>query len=96
MAETYKAHLFICTAKKANGECCGAKGSEDLRAKVKSLAKNHPEWKGQVRVNTAGCLDRCEEGITAVLYPQGKWFTHLESNDEQVLLNAIDEALKGK
>lgn len=91
-----KAHLFVCTNQKPNGECCGAKGGAELRAKVKDLSKKHPEWKGQVRINASGCLGKCEEGIVAVLYPQSQWFTSLNSNDEDVLASAVDAALKPK
>ena len=27
-----------------------------------------------VRVNTAGCLDRCEHGPCLVIYPEGVWY----------------------
>jgi len=27
-----------------------------------------------VRINTAGCLDRCEWGPTVVVYPEGIWY----------------------
>ena len=36
---------------------------------------------GGVRVNTAGCLDRCEEGPVAVVYPEGVWYTYVDSED---------------
>lgn len=28
----------------------------------------------QVRVNAAGCLDRCEHGPCVVIYPEGVWY----------------------
>lgn len=90
-----KAHLFVCTNEK-KGESCGAKGGAKLRARVKDLSKEHPDWKGQVRINSSGCLGRCEEGIVAVLYPQGRWFSELDAKDEDVLIEAVDEAIKSK
>jgi (2Fe-2S) ferredoxin len=27
-----------------------------------------------IRVNTAGCLDRCEFGPAVVIYPEGVWY----------------------
>ncbi len=27
-----------------------------------------------VRINSAGCLDRCELGPTMVIYPEGVWY----------------------
>jgi len=88
----YKAHLFICTRSREQPKaCCNSKGSEELRKKVKSLAKE--KWGKSVRINTSGCLDFCSKGITAVLYPQNKWFYHLTINDENILIDAIEKAL---
>ena len=36
---------------------------------------------GQVRVNKAGCLDRCAGGPVAVVYPQGVWYTFVDQAD---------------
>ena len=42
---------------------------------------------GKVRVNQAGCLDRCEEGPCAVVYPEAVWYTYVDRAD-------IDEIVK--
>jgi len=34
-----------------------------------------------VRVNTSGCLDRCENGPVCVVYPQGTWYTYIDEED---------------
>jgi (2Fe-2S) ferredoxin len=44
--------------------------------KAKGLA-----GEGRVRVNTAGCLDRCEEGPCVVVYPEGVWYTYVDKAD---------------
>lgn len=89
------AHLFICVNEKEGKECCAAKGAAELRDKLKKISKDpNRKWLGRVRVNNSGCLGHCEEGITAVLYPQGKWFTHLDKDDADVLVDAVEEALK--
>ena len=36
---------------------------------------------GQVRVNKAGCLDRCAGGPVAVVYPEGVWYTFVDKSD---------------
>ena len=36
---------------------------------------------GKVRVNSAGCLDRCDEGPVAVVYPEGVWYTYVDRDD---------------
>ena len=39
------------------------------------------EMRGKVRVNMAGCLDRCEEGHCAVVYPEAVWYTYVDRAD---------------
>lgn len=36
---------------------------------------------GKIRVNKAGCLDRCEEGPVCVVYPEGTWYTYVDETD---------------
>ncbi|TRY21597.1 ferredoxin, partial [Geobacillus sp. LEMMJ02] len=36
---------------------------------------------GKVRINKAGCLDRCEEGPVMVVYPEGTWYTYVDQAD---------------
>ncbi len=35
---------------------------------------------GKVRVNKAGCLDRCAAGPVAVVYPEGTWYTFVDTS----------------
>ena len=79
----YQRHIFFCLNERANGEdCCalhGAKAGFDRckqRVKQEGLA-----GKGQVRVNKAGCLDRCAGGPVAVVYPEGVWYTFIDDSD---------------
>jgi (2Fe-2S) ferredoxin len=48
------------------------------KAKVKSLGLS---GEGKVRVNKAGCMDRCEEGPVCVVYPEGVWYTYIDETD---------------
>ena len=36
---------------------------------------------GGVRVNSAGCLDRCSEGPVCVVYPEAVWYTYADRAD---------------
>ena len=36
---------------------------------------------GAVRVNKAGCLDRCAGGPVAVVYPEAVWYTYVDKHD---------------
>lgn len=71
----YDAHLFVCCNRRPDGHpkgSCAAKGSEKLRDYMKARAKEMQL--PNVRVNTAGCLDRCELGPCMVIYPEGVWY----------------------
>lgn len=51
---------------------------EYAKQRVKALGLAGP---GKVRINKAGCLDRCEEGPVVVVYPEGVWYTYVDQND---------------
>ncbi len=83
----YDAHVFVCCNRRADGHprgSCAAAGSEKLRDFMKSRAKQLGLEK--IRVNIAGCLDRCELGPCMVIYPEGVWYKITsESEVNQIL-----------
>lgn len=89
-----EAHLFICTNHREGKASCAGSGSVALRESVKKICQDSTRgWHGRVRVNTAGCLGRCEQGVVAVMYPRGEWYTDLKATDVAVLERAISEVL---
>lgn len=92
----FKTHLFVCTNSPDKPGKCGHKNAEDLRRRLKERCKG-PFGK-EVRVNAAGCLGHCENGIAAVIYPEAKWFLNLENSttDEDRLFEAVSQAFKAK
>jgi (2Fe-2S) ferredoxin len=90
-----EAHLFVCTNHREGGKkSCAGSGSVELRNELKQLCQSESKgWHGRVRVNTAGCLGRCEEGIVAVLYPKGEWLTELTTQSAPVLEAALAKVL---
>src|SRR3546814_4088920 len=74
-APFYAAHVFVCTNERPPGHprgCCKDKDAEKLRNYMKVRAKEL--GLAGVRINTAGCLDRCELGPTMVIYPEGSGY----------------------
>ena len=43
---------------------------------------------GQVRVNKAGCLDRCAAGPVAVVYPEGTWYSYVDNSDIEEIVES--------
>jgi len=75
-------HVFVCTNRRPDGHArgsCAARGSERLRDYMKVRAKELGV--ASVRINTAGCLDRCELGPCVVVYPQGIWYRVQTTDD---------------
>ena len=83
----FDAHIFVCTNRRPDGHkrgSCSARGSEHLRDYMKARAKELDIE--DIRVNTAGCLDRCELGPAIVIYPEGVWYTARTEADIDAIL----------
>jgi (2Fe-2S) ferredoxin len=86
MSETksyYERHVFFCLNERKNGEECCAQhhaqqGFDRCKSQVKAAGLAGP---GQVRVNKAGCLDRCAAGPVVVIYPEAVWYTYVDDHD---------------
>lgn len=77
----FEAHLFVCCNRRPDGHprgSCAARGSERLRDYMKVRAKEL--GLRNIRVNSSGCLDRCELGPCMVVYPEGIWYK-IETDD---------------
>lgn len=79
----YKHHVFFCLNKRDNGEACcmdhaAQQGFDRCKQRIKASGLNGP---GGVRVNKAGCLDRCAGGPVAVVYPEAVWYTYVDQHD---------------
>ena len=85
----FAAHVFVCCNSRPEGHrrgSCARRGAEALRDYMKSRAKELG-LRG-VRVNSAGCLDRCEFGPTVVIYPEGVWYRAETREDVDEILRA--------
>ena len=85
----FRAHVFVCGNRRPDGHkrgSCAAKGSEELRDYMKARAKEIG-LQG-VRINQAGCLDRCEFGPAMVIYPEGVWYRPRTKADVDAILEA--------
>ena len=86
----YKHHVFFCINRRDPPEaCCASRGSEEMQAyakkRIKQLGLN---GKGSVRINKAGCLDRCEEGPVLVVYPEEVWYTYVDREDIDEIIDS--------
>ncbi|MCU7906191.1 MAG: (2Fe-2S) ferredoxin domain-containing protein [Candidatus Thiodiazotropha sp. (ex Epidulcina cf. delphinae)] len=84
----YRHHLFFCANRRDDGRsCCAEHGAERMRDYLKSRVKAAGlAGPGGVRVNTAGCLGRCEKGPVLVVYPEVVWYTYVDHEDLDEIL----------
>ena len=79
----FQHHVFFCLNQREDGaSCCAASGAEaafnHMKSRVKALKLN---GKDKVRVNRAGCLDRCDLGPLLVIYPGAIWYQFVDNED---------------
>ena len=84
----YGRHIFFCLNERKSGEDSCSKhaaqaGFDRCKMRVKEAGLAGP---GKVRVNKAGCLDRCAGGPVAVVYPEGVWYTYNSIEDAEEIL----------
>ncbi|MCW5602207.1 NAD(P)H-dependent oxidoreductase subunit E [Nitrosomonas sp.] len=88
----YQKHVFFCINQRENGEaCCNDHNAQAMRDYAKERIKAlNMSGKGKIRINNAGCLDRCSEGPVIVIYPDDIWYTYVDQEDIDEI---IDEHL---
>ena len=79
----FSRHVFFCLNQRDKGDdSCARQGAQAgfdrCKSRVKEAGLSGP---GQVRVNKAGCLDRCAGGPVAVVYPEAVWYTFVDNDD---------------
>ncbi len=90
----YQKTIFVCTNAREGGRvACGNPGRggmelcEALKDSVKRLG-----LKGKVRVARSGCLDLCEKGPNAFVYPDGQWYSGIGPRDVPELIKKLESA----
>ncbi|MCK5902220.1 MAG: (2Fe-2S) ferredoxin domain-containing protein [Cocleimonas sp.] len=92
----YQHHVFLCTNLRSDGSnCCQQHGAQSLRDYMKKRSKALGLVRsGQVRINTAGCLNRCDQGPVMVVYPEAVWYSFVDQEDIDDILE--QHLLKGQ
>ncbi|MES9823272.1 MAG: (2Fe-2S) ferredoxin domain-containing protein [Candidatus Thiodiazotropha endolucinida] len=86
----YRHHLFFCMNERSDGRpYCAQHGAKSMRDYMKERVKAMGlAGTGGVRVNTAGCLDRCDKGPVLVVYPEAVWYTFVDHEDLDEILQS--------
>ncbi len=87
---TYEKHIFLCVGP----DCCttedGLKAWGQLKSGVARL--NGSGEAGRIYRTKVGCLRICNQGPTAVVYPEGTWYGGMR---DEALQRVIVEHLGG-
>ncbi|MCA0177810.1 MAG: NAD(P)H-dependent oxidoreductase subunit E [Proteobacteria bacterium] len=86
----YRRHIFFCLNARDDGRAsCAHQGAEagfeHCKVRIKQMGLS---GKGEMRVNRAGCLDRCAGGPVAVVYPEGTWYTFVDTADIDEIIDS--------
>lgn len=89
-APYYQRHIFFCLNQREHGElCCAGQGAQAAYAHCKTRVKTENlAGVGQVRVNKAGCMNRCSAAPVAVVYPEGVWYSYLDLEDVDEIIDS--------
>lgn len=83
----FRCHVFCCINQRPADHpegSCARRGSVRLRNYMKARAKEL--GLADVRINAAQCLDRCADGPTMVIYPEGIWYRYDTREDVDEIL----------
>ena len=87
----FERHLFICTNARHNDckQSCNDNGEGDAAV---DFLKCHAKKRdligpGKLRISSTSCLGRCESGPAMVIYPEARWYTYVDEEDLQEILD---------
>lgn len=89
MPPPYRCHVFVCTNRRPDGSpkgCCASKGGEEVRIALKH--ELDAAGVDATRINAAGCLDACSDGVAVVIYPEGVWYRAVNVADARDIVRS--------
>jgi (2Fe-2S) ferredoxin len=84
----FRHHVFFCCNQRSEGEtCCNNSGATAAQTYAKDrINELGLKGTGQVRINKAGCLDRCDNGPVLVVYPEAIWYSYVDNEDIEEII----------
>ncbi|PIR15671.1 MAG: ferredoxin [Elusimicrobia bacterium CG11_big_fil_rev_8_21_14_0_20_64_6] len=87
----YRKTVFVCTHTREEGRvACGnpGRGGLELCESLKHAVKE-ADLKGKIRVARSGCLDLCEQGPNAFIYPGDEWLSGVTKADTPDIIKKL-------
>ncbi len=88
MRYRFERHVFVCQNGRGADDprgCCAGKGAAEVLDRLKAEVHRRG-LKRTIRINKAGCLDQCAEGVSMVVYPEGVWYGRVTPADAGEIL----------
>ena len=84
----FKHHVFFCCNQRSEGEsCCNNLGATEAQTYAKDrIGQLELKGKGKIRINKAGCMDRCDDGPVIVVYPEEVWYRYVDKDDVEEII----------
>jgi (2Fe-2S) ferredoxin len=84
----FKHHVFFCCNQRPDGEgCCNNLGATEAQTYAKErIGELKLKGKGNIRINKAGCMDRCDDGPVIVVYPEEVWYSYVDKEDIEEII----------
>ena len=81
-------HVFFCCNQRGEGEtCCNNFGASAAQTYAKDrIGQLKLKGVGKVRINKAGCMDRCDDGPVVVVYPEEVWYSYVDNEDIEEII----------
>jgi (2Fe-2S) ferredoxin len=84
-------HFFVCNSFRVGGDPQGVCNRKQAVNLLQMLEEEIADRGLDAMVSSTGCLKLCEKGPVMVVYPQGWWYTEVDQDKLEQILDAIEE-----
>lgn len=84
-------HIFVCNSFRVCGDPQGVCNRKDAVNLLQTFENEIADRGLDAMVSSTGCLKLCEKGPVVVVYPQGWWYTEVDQDKVDQILDALEE-----
>ncbi|MCH5375103.1 MAG: (2Fe-2S) ferredoxin domain-containing protein [Planctomycetes bacterium] len=84
-------HIFVCNSFRVGGDPQGVCNRKDAVNLLQILENEIVDRGIDAMVSSTGCLKQCEKGPVMVIYPQGWWYSAVDEQALETILDALEE-----
>ena len=84
-------HFFVCNCFRVGGDPQGVCNRKDAVSLLQMLEEEIADRGLDAMVSSTGCLKQCEKGPVVIVYPQGWWYTEVDGQKLDEILDALEE-----